>query len=265
MKTKSEKMKKATIYLISALTLVITGFGAKAQGGLTPLVGVAHNYTVTPESTSNTLSWSVDQPSGYTINSQTVVTTTSVANITWTVAGTYKLRFTETNATTLCATTKEITVTVSNAFDVSVSSPAAVCNAADGVVNFSGTNATTSISIPVSMATGNSSFNPNWEFTFTLSSTPSSGVTIANVKAGATNLTATAGTYTATGLTSASGAGSVNITMDVTGNINTLIDVGLTITSAKELTYNTADKDNDDWTATQTLNAIPNTSAITTD
>lgn len=255
-------MKKFTTYLISALTLIIVSFGAMAQDGSTPLAGSAHNYTVTPESTSNTLLWSVVEPSGYTINSQSVVTTTSVANITWTTAGTYTLQFTETNTTTLCATTKQITVTVSNAFDVSVSLPAAVCNAADGVVNYSGTDATTAISFPVSMITGVSTFNPNWEIEFTL--TPGTGATISNVGNSSGTLSGT-GPYTLTGLTSASGAGTVNITMEITGNIYTLLDVDFEITSAKELTNNNSDKDTDDWTATQTVNAIPQTSTITTD
>jgi hypothetical protein len=255
-------MKKITNYLIAIAAFLLLSFGAKAQGGLSPYVGSAHNYTVTPESTTNTLLWSVVEATGYTINSQSVVTTTSVANITWTAAGTYKLRFTETNTTTLCATTKEVTVTVSNAFDVSTSSPTADCNAADGQINYSGTNATTSVTIPVSMVTGVSTFNPDWEIQFTL--TPGTGATISNVNKSSGTLSGT-GPYTLTGLTSASGAGSVNITFDVTGNIYTQLDVDFDITSAKELTYNTTDKDNDDWAATQTINAIPNTSTITTD
>jgi hypothetical protein len=255
-------MKKNLTYLIAIAAIILLSFGAKAQGGLAPLAGSSHNYTVTPESTSNILLWSVVETSGYTINSQSVVTTTSVADITWTAAGTYTLQFTETNATTLCATTKQITVTVSNAFDVSVSSLTAICNTADGVVNYSGTNATTSISFPVSMVTGVSIFNPDWEIEFTL--TPGTGTTILDVDATFGSLSGT-GPYTLTALTSASGAGSVNITMDVTGNIYTLLDVVLEITSAKELTNNNSDKDIDDWTSTQTINAIPNTSTITTD
>jgi hypothetical protein len=130
-------------------------------------------------------------------------------------------------------------------------------------VNFSGSTATTAISYTINMATANSSWSPNWEFTFTL--TPSSGVTVANVKAGSTTLTPVTGTYTASGITSTSGNGTVNITMDVTGNIYTLNTVALTITSAKESQYSTPDSDSTDWTATQTINAVPNTSSISTD
>lgn len=252
-------MKKSTIKLFTIMALMIIGSSAMAQGGLTPLVGSTHVYNVTPESGSNTLAWSVIPATGFSITGDN----TDEATITWTTAGVYTLQFTETDATTLCATVKSITVTVAaNSFDVSTASPAAFCNSADGQINYAGSTATTSISVPVNMATGISGFNPNWEITFTLS--PNSGTAIANVAASSGTLSG-AGPYTVTGLTSASGAGTVNITMDLTGDIYTARDVVLAITSAKELTYNTPDKDTDDWTATQTVNAIPQTSNITTD
>jgi hypothetical protein len=252
-------MKKSTIKLFTIMALMIISAGVMAQGGLSPLVGSTHVYSVTPESGSNTLAWSVTPATGFSMTGDN----TDEATITWTTAGVYTLQFTETDATTLCATVKSVTVTVAaNSFDVSTASPAAFCNSADGQINYAGSTATTSISIPVNMATGISGFNPNWEITFTLS--PNSGTTIANVAASSGTLSG-AGPYTVTGLTSALGLGSVNITMDVTGDIYSLRDVVLAITSAKELTYNTPDVDSDDWTATQTVNAIPQTSAITTD
>ena len=254
-------MKKIFTYLIATAALMIVSAAAMAQGGLAPFVGSTHEYTITPESTSNTLTWSVTEGSGYTINSQTVVTTTSVANIIWTAAGTYHLQFTEYDGT--CSTVKEITVVVgNNTFDVSTTNPLATCNAADGQVNFAGTTATTGVTFTVSMATGNSAFNPDWNFTFTLTSV--SGATISNVKVGAAVLTGS-GPYTAPDQSSASGLGSVTVTCDAEGGINDLQDVVLTITSATELAYNTPDVDTNDWTATQTIDAIPNTSTITTD
>lgn len=96
--------------------------------------------------------------------------------------------------------------------------------------------ATTSITFTVDMTTGNSSWSPNWEFSFTL--TPSSGATIANVASSAGTLSGTS-TYTLYGIPSTSGAKSVTITMNVTGNIYNLHTVDLVITSGKELTYNT--------------------------
>jgi hypothetical protein len=252
-------MKKTAIYLISILALLFVSMGTMAQGGLAPLVNSTHTYTITPGG-SNTLAWTVSPATGYTINSGAA---TASVSITWTVAGTYTLTFTETTGST-CSTVKTATIVVgSNTLDISAISPSATCNAATGQVNFSGSTATTAISYTINMATANSSWSPNWEFTFTL--TPSSGVTVANVKAGSTTLTPVTGTYTASGITSTSGNGTVNITMDVTGNIYTLNTVALTITSAKESQYSTPDSDSTDWTATQTINAVPNTSSISTD
>lgn len=254
-------MKRILTILTAIAALMLTSQFSKAQGGLSPLVGSTHNYTITPESTSNLLTWSITEGAGYTINSQTVVTTTSVANITWTAAGTYHLRFSESNGTS-CITLKEVTVVVSaNTFDVSVSAAAPFCNNADGQVNYAGTDATTQVTFTVNMTTG-STFSPDWETKFTL--TPGTA-TLANIAASSGTLTENAGTYTLTAIPSAAGTSSLTVTMDATGNIFTVQNVLLTITSAKELTYNTPDTDNTDWTATQTINDIPNTSSITTD
>jgi hypothetical protein len=249
-------MKKTKKWLMVLAVAMIASLGVKAQGGLTPLVGSTHTYTVTA---TGTKLWTVSPASGYTINSGAA---TSSVNITWTATGTYTLTFTETNASN-CSTVKTATIVVGlNTFDVSTASPTATCNAADGQANFSGSTATTAITYTVDMATGNPSWSPNWQFVFTL--TPSSGATIANVLATAGTLSGT-GPYTVTAIPSTSGAKTVTITMNVTGNIYSLHTVDLAITSAKELTYNTPDKDNNDWTATQTINPVPNTSSISTD
>lgn len=261
---KIKTMKKVFTFLMTATALLLISSGVMAQDGEAPFVGSTHIYSVEPESTSNTLTWSVVETSGYTINSQTIDGDNSVANITWTTAGSYKLQFTELDETTDCATIKELEITVSaNTFDVTAVTPAATCNAADGVVNYAGTDVTTEVSFVVDMETDDAAFNPNWEFSFTLIS--SSGATVANISAGSGTLSESSGTYTLTDLTSTSGAGSVTITMDVTGELYSAEDVVLTITSAKELTYNTPDVDSDDSTATQTINPIPQTSDISTD
>ena len=253
-------MKKTFTYLITAVAFILVSVGAMAQGGLSPLVGSTHEYTVTAEDASNnTLAWSVVEASGYTINSGAASET---VNITWTTAGTYHVRFSETDGTTSCITTKEATVVVAaNTFDVSTTNPSETCNAKDGTVNPTG-DATTSITFTVDMTTANASWNPNWEINFIL--TPSAGATIASVAASEGTLTGS-GPYNLTALTSAGGNGTVNITMDVTGDAFTVHTVALAITSAIELQYNTPDMDTDDWDATQTINAIPNTSDITTD
>jgi hypothetical protein len=187
---------------------------------------------------------------------------TGAVTIKWNTASTYTVQFTETIVATGCATVKTATVVVSaNTFDVSTASPLAFCNAADGQANYAGADATTAITFTVDMTTANALFNPNWEITFTLN--PGTA-TVANVAANGGTLSGT-GPYALTAITSASGNGTVDITMDVTGGIYAAQSVVLTITSAKELTYNTPDVDSNDWTATQTINAIPQTSAITTD
>ncbi len=258
-------MKKTITYLILAAAFMLAGFSTMAQGGLTPIVGSTHDYTITPESTSNTLVWSVTSGGTdgveFDINSAGVSGVTSVANITWNTAGVYTLQFSETNATS-CITLKQVTITVAaNTFDVSTSDPSATCNASDGTVNPSG-DATTAIAFTVDMTTSRTDWSPTWEITFTL--TPSSGSSIASVAASAGTLSGT-GPYTITGLTSTSGDGTVNITMNVTEDAFTTQTTALAITSATALDYNLSDIDNGDWVATQTVNAIPNTSNITTD
>ena len=252
-------MKTLTTNLFFIIILTIIGTSVMAQGGFDPFTGSTHVYTVLPGSGSNDLQWTVSPATGFSIRGED----TDEATITWTTAGTYTLTFTETNPLTSCATVKTATINVAaNSFDVSTASPDAYCNSADGEINFVGSTTTTSISIPVSMITGIPTFNPNWEITFTL--TPNSGTTISVVATTSGTLSGT-GPYTVTALPSASGAGTFNITLNVSGNVYTPREVALAITSAKELTYNTPDVDTTDWTATQTINSIPNTSAITTD
>ncbi|SES82577.1 hypothetical protein SAMN05444285_102192 [Draconibacterium orientale] len=253
-------MKKTLTYLIASIAFIVLSGTAMAQEGLTPFVGSTHVYSVdADDATNNTLEWSVVEGTpgnDYTISDGD----TETATVLWKTAGTYKLQFSETAIETGCITTKEVTIVVGeNTFDVSTSNPLATCNAADGQVNYASNDATTSIKFTVNMATGTAGFNPNWEITFTLS--PGTGATIANVAASEGTLSGS-GPYTITGITSATGTGTVDITMDVTGDIYTVLDVDLEITSATELTYKTSDVDSDDWTAIQTINAIPNTSEI---
>jgi hypothetical protein len=254
-------MKKAAIYLILLLAILISSKGAMAQGGLTPLVGSTHVYSVTPGGGGNAYAWTIttgSSPINYVITNGT----TTTATIQWKTAGTYILEFRETASTGSCITlvTKSITVGT-NSLDISTpSSLAALCNEASGVANFSGSTVSTTVQYTVNMATGIGSYNPNWEFEFTL--TPSLGTTISSI-ASSTGLLSGSSTYKVTNIGSATGTGSATITLELTGNINAPHSVDFAITSAKELQYNTPDKDNDDWTATQTINAIPATSAIT--
>lgn len=267
---KIKTVKKIISTLMTATALLLISAGAIAQGGATPFLNSTHTYTVTMEDgTNNTAQWIIADDGGTALDPQPAFTTnvdgnTATMEITWTTVGTFKVQFSETNPSTACVTAKELDVTVSaNTFDVTAVTPSATCNAADGQVNYTGTDVTTEVSFVVDMETADSGFNPNWEITFTLTS--STGATVDNVSAGSGTLSENSGTYTLTGLASASGTGSVTITLDATGELYNAEDVVLTITSAKELTYNTPDVDSDDWAATQTINPIPQTSEITTD
>lgn len=262
-------MKKVFTFLMTAVALLLINAGAMAQDGEAPYLNSTHTYTVIMEDgANNTTQWVIADDGGTALDPQPSFTTnldgnTSTMEITWTTAGSFKVQFSETNPFT-CVTAKELDVTVSaNTFDVTAVAPAATCNAADGVVNYAGTDVTTEVSFVVDMETGDEDFNPNWEFTFTLTST--TGTSIANVSAGAGTLSESDGTYTLTVLTSTTGVGTVTIIVDATGELYSAEDVVLTITSAKELTYNTPDVDSDDWTVTQTINPIPQTSDISTD
>lgn len=254
----SDTMKIIITRLTLFLILLVTAAAANAQGGLFPMEGSTHTYSVTPASTSNTLAWSADLGTGYTIVSGAA---TSEVTIKWTAAGTYVLQFSETDINTGCQTIKQKTVVVgSNTFDVSVITPAAVCNGADGQVNYEGTTATTPVTFQVQMASGNSAFSPGWQFNFTVAS--ATGATINSVTASTGTLTGSAGSYTLAGLTSASGSGTVSITVEAEGEVFTSETVTLTLSEVKETTYNTPDVDTDDLAATGTINAIPNTSDI---
>lgn len=263
-------MKKVLTILMSAAALLLISAGTMAQGGATPYLNSTHTYTVNMEDgTNNTAQWVIADDGGTALDPQPAFTTNIAGNtasmeITWTTIGDFKVQFSETNPSTTCVTAKELDVTVSaNTFDVTAVAPAATCNAADGVINYAGTDVTTGVSFDVEMETGDAAFSPDWEFTFTLTS--STGATVANVSAGSGSLSESGGTYTLTGLTSASGEGSVTITLDATGVLYSAEDVVLILTSAKELTYNTPDSNSGNNTATQTINPIPQTSDITTD
>ena len=255
-------MRKTAFYLISLLALVFVSIGASAQGGLTPLVNSSHTYTVTPGG-ANTFAWTITGgiPADYTFNS--ALNTASV-NITWKTAGSYTLEFRETATTGSCIALVTKLVTVSgNTFDVVTPlTLAAICNEASGVPNYATGTVATTVQFVVNMATA--SWNPNWEFNFTL--TPSATATIGTIAASSGTLSGpVAGVYKVTGVSSASGTGTTTITLELTGGVNTVHTVDFTITSAKDLIYNTPSNNVGNKTATQTINAIPATTAISTD
>jgi hypothetical protein len=153
------------------------------------------------------------------------------------------------------------TINVNNTFDVFTESPGQICNAADGQINYTETDVATPITFTVDMTTGNTDWSPNWEITFTL--TPGPGASIGNITTSAGSFT-TPGPYRITNIPSVDGEGSVDITLEVAGDIYSDLTVLFEITTAKELQHDTPDKDNDDRAATQTVLAIPDTGEITT-
>jgi hypothetical protein len=248
-------MKKTTFYLIAFLAIMVSSLGALAQtpGGLTPLVNSTHSYIVMPGG-ANTLAWTVTPALGYTINS---ATNASTVNITWTVAGTYTLTFTETIVATGCKTQVQETIVVSpNTFNVFTTGPAPDCNVAESVID-PPTSYTNHVTIPVDMTTGNS-WSPNWQFVFGL---VGNNGTITNVKVDGVAQTGSS-PYTITGINSTAGLKTVSVECDITGDPTLLQSVVLTINSAKELTYNTPSNATGTQSATQVINAIPATSAI---
>lgn len=263
MNLKNYTMKKTAFYLISLLALIFVSIGANAQGGLAPLVNSTHTYTVTPGNAGNGKAWTIvggSSPTDYTISAGT----TAIATILWKTAGTYTLEFRETATTGSCIALVTKTVVVSgNTFDVVTPlTLAAICNEASGVPNYATATVATTVQFVVNMATA--SWNPNWEFNFTL--TPSAAATIGSVAASSGTLSGpVAGVYKVTGVASASGTGTTTITLELTGGINAAHTVVFAITSAKELTYNTPSNNTGNNTATQTVNGIPATTAISTD
>lgn len=252
-------MKRIFTILILITATVIYSGQANAQDGTNPLVNSSHGYSVVPGDAGNTLQWSVAQGvenTDYEINYQNGDT----INIKWLTAGTDTLIFTETDAVTGCQTIKKLEVIVQpNTFDVTISDSIIACNSADGQVNFTGPNTTTSVAFTVDMATGIGTWSPDWEISFTLNS--ATGATISNVAATGGSLSGT-GPYTLTGLTSSGGSGSVDISMDVTGNAFTQQTVEMVIQSATELQYSTPGLGNGNWQSLSVVNAIPQTSDI---
>jgi len=256
-------MKKTLTYLIAITALMIISASAMAQGGLTPFVGSTHEYSVQAEDASgNSLAWSVLEGSNgseYDINS---AANGETYNITWNTAGTYTLQFRETANGTNCITLKETTVVVeANTFDVTISDSIIACNAAEGVVNFTGTDTTTAVSFTVD--TVGVDWDYDWEIQFTLNSSATLTELAADEGDAITGSGTSGDPYVLTNI--AGTVPSVNISMKVKGSAFAQQSVIMEIVSATELKYNTPALLNENTTSTGYVNAIPNTSPIITD
>jgi hypothetical protein len=257
MKTKEKaNMKKTIIYLCLLLFTLVISSGVMAQDGTHPFVNSTHHYSVTAGNSGNAFAWKITggTSSDYTLTPGSPATS---ADILWKAAGTYTLEFRETSTTGSCITLVTKTIEVgANTFNVSTSSPSAMCNAATNVPNVT-PDYVTHVQFSVAMTTG-TTFSPNWQFTFSL--TPTAGV-ISNVKVDGAAQSGS-GPYTVTGLTSTNGSKTVIVECDITGNVNTFQQVAMSISNVKENTYNTPENNIADNAATQAINAIPSTSSI---
>ncbi|WP_167617067.1 hypothetical protein [Maribellus sediminis] len=248
---------------------MIVSAAAMAQGGLTPFVGSTHVYTVTAEDdVNNTLAWAITSgpAGGYTVNSGA---SSEVVNITWNSIGTYTLEFRERDKTTLCFTIKTVTVNVSaNTFDVNLGSLTDACNNNSGTVS-PADSATSVITVPFEMGTGETTWNPEWDVTFDLSVNSGNArilsVALASGASGSLSELG-GGSYNVTGISSASGSGTTLVEVEVKGYSFEDVSVDIEITAAKELQYNTSAVSTGSWSpSTNTIYKIPSTSDITTD
>ena len=166
--------------------------------------------------------------------------------------------------------TQLVTIIARDTVDMWVEQPGPTCNAAEGTINSSGIDTTTVVTFNVKMETNKTTWSPDWEIKFTLTpfnNTNSGNVPTLNTVASVGNmgnLTVSGSVYTLTNIPSTNGEGAVSISMNLVGNRYANLDVDFIITEAREIDSNIQDKDSDDWQATQTVNAIPNTGPITT-
>lgn len=112
-------MKTNFTKFLSVCFFLLLGYGAMAQD--TRSVGGTGVYTVTPESGSNGLLWTVSGGVGtYEVTSGSL--TSGSITVLWKTPGTYELTFTETESHTgaTCSTTKKLSVIVDSDFSVAI-------------------------------------------------------------------------------------------------------------------------------------------------
>ncbi|GET30647.1 hypothetical protein [Prolixibacter sp. SD074] len=261
-------MRKSILKSIAMLALMFVSIGAWAQptngDGEKPFVNSTHTYSVTAEdATNNGLAWTVTGGTVGTDYSFTTATDGQSVEIKWLTAGSYTVEFRETSAATgSCVALRSLPISViTNDFVVSTSDPSGECHDATAA-NVTGDQAT-QITFTVSMNTNVTTWNPDWNFKFTL--TPSAGISsISDVSINSTSLAPAAGEYTSPTITgTTNGASTVNIVVTVVGDVNTENTVALSITQGEELDYHTPDSTPSDNDATQTIYELPATSTIT--
>ncbi|MBI9058262.1 MAG: hypothetical protein JEZ01_10890 [Labilibaculum sp.] len=113
-------MKTNFTKLLSVCFFLLLGYSATAQD--TQSVGATNTYTVTPESGSNVLAWTISGTSGDDWSITAGALNTGSITVLWKKPGTYNMSFTETESHTGvdCSTTQTLTVTVDADFSVAI-------------------------------------------------------------------------------------------------------------------------------------------------
>jgi hypothetical protein len=251
-------MKKTTFYLIALVAIMITSFGAMAQNsGSSPYLGSTHTYTSAKSAmTGTTMSWTISE--GGTLTE--IGTDKLSATVLWTAIGTHKVFVTETTSgPNGCSTKREFNVNViANNFNLTVTAPGPYCAAGSGTVIADGATSPGNTTIVFNVAfTGDNTKTSTFDYALT---TTTSAVI--------SSVAISGGIYSGTSLTGSnktipSGTSSFTVTAVVASRFDTVDAIKLAITNGKDF-YGTPENltsavDNE---ATATINAVPNTTAI---
>lgn len=250
-------MNKTITYLIILVALMITSLGAMAQGGATPFLNSTHTYTSakTTGLTGTILAWSVSE--GGTLTE--IGAAKLSATVLWTAIGTHTVTVTETT-TDGCSTKKTFPVTVSaNNFNLTTSAPGITCAAGSGTVIANGATSPGNTTVVFTVGvTGNTTKTSTFNYALTTSTTASvTSVTI-------NNLIYTGPLLTGNNLTIPATVTSFTVSAVIASRFDTVDNLTLTISNGKDF-YGTPENSTSDNAGTATINAVPNTSSITTD
>ena len=250
-------MNKTISYLIALVALLLTGLGSSAQSGATPYLNSTHTYNSAKSTvlTGTTLVWSLSE--GGTLTE--IKGANLSATVLWTAIGVHTVTVTETTLDG-CSTKRDFPVTVtSNIFDLTITAPGIACAAGSGTVIANGalSPGNTTVVFTVAVA-GNIGKTSTFDYALTsISTAVISSVTINN------------GIYsgplvTGDNLTIPVSVNTFTVSVVIASRFDTIDDLKLTISDGKDF-YGTPENNALDNTGTATVNAVPNTSSITTD
>ncbi|WP_321309758.1 hypothetical protein [Marinifilum fragile] len=148
-------MKTNFTKLLSVCFFLLLGYTVSAQD--TRSVGESHAYTVTPENGSNTLVWTITGTQGTDWSLTAGALDQASITVLWQKPGTYTMTFTETESHggIDCSTTKSLTVTVNDNFDVVIADATESCA--------TGSTGTTDVSFTLTKTNGAT----DWTFDYT--------------------------------------------------------------------------------------------------